>query len=241
MNVLEVILRLLDPTPLTDEEMDDHLAWADNDSGFINVHHPLHVGLSLPAPDNASQAIRDAMDVPLILRTKHEYLHTRCHTPHQQVFLFERPYRAWATYLLVRHGAYRFDQAALAKLIIDVWVDAEGPHGSPAWTELLRGFPLGLQLGCEDILDPSGSTLVYRGIAVPDPDDIDERAGYAWTTDRKRAQWFARRFLTDDEVAVVITGRVNNDHVLFCSNDRGETEVVSGAVEVLETHELETT
>lgn len=243
-NQLEIVLRLLDPRPLTSEEVEEHMEWGSTDTGtLINFHHPLYVGIHEelgPLPDDAPEGMQrlyESMDMRLKIRLKHEYIHDRPDPdPGRTIIMFERAYRPTAAYIMIRRGLYRHEPRELAEFIIDLWTDTESPDANGMWRELWRAFPmLGEPLGDVDLLDPSGTTTLYRGIAVPDEGDDDiDRPGYSWTTSRKVAEWFARRFqgLNGREIPAVLVGEVKNEHVLFCTRARNEDEVVSGAVTV---------
>lgn len=241
----EIVLRLLDPTPLTDDEIEEHYAWGDDpfSDTIVNFHHPFYVGMNTPVPDDATHPdedflknLREATDIRLKFRRKHEHFHEKgdmLMSP--RIFLFERPYRPMVLYILMRKGLYRDDPERLAEFIIDTWTDTESGR-MQVWTEILEGFPmLDKTPGCEDILDPSGVTKVYRGIALGEDGEIDD-PNWSWTTDKAKAEWFANRFagLEGREFPIVIVGEVDNDKVLFCTDDRGESEVVSQAVRILE-------
>lgn len=246
---ITIVLRLLDPTPLTDEELDEHMEWANTDTGtFVNFHHPLYVGLhSDPGPlgDDAPEEVRrlhELMDTRARLRAKHGYLHDDApeDRPHRMIWHFERAYRPLVAYVLIRRGLYRNEPEELAELIIDLWTDTESPHRNPIWRELLAAFPVMEPHGDLGLLDPKGVTTVYRGVAIPEGSDPEEEHGYSWTTSQERAEWFANRFLglDDRDVPVLLIGKVKNEDVLFCTEARGESEVVSGAVEVTQIRDL---
>lgn len=236
---VSIITRLLDPEPLTDEELEAQMEWAKREDGrtFINFHHPFYVGLHQDEfPEGASEDLREALDTRLKIRIKHEYLHDKGRTPSQMMIMFERAYRPTAAYVLIRRGLFRDDPHGLAEFIIDLWTDTEFPNRNDMWDRLWRAFPLiDEPLGDTELLDPSGITTVYRGLAVSDEDDVDmHHVGQSWTTERKTAEWFAHRFagLEGQEIPVVLTGQVGNQNVLFCYAGRNESEVVSDAVTV---------
>lgn len=247
----QIILRLLHPEPLTDEEIETHIEWAETNDGetIVNFHHPFYVGIhhdisETEIPEDAPEEMRKLVeftDMRKKLRLKHEHLHERMtDNPNSTVFWFERPYRPMVGYILMRRGKFE-DQHELAEFIMDLWTDTESPSDNFVWADILAGFPLlNEPVGDTELLDPSGTTTVYRGIAVPKGEDPNEEAGYSWTTDQPQAEWFARRFLGLEgrDVPMVLTGTVKNEHVMFCTDGRSEKEVVSGAVEVTSAKEV---
>lgn len=242
LNAFSIVLRILDPEPLTDEEIERHVEWAQENSDnrtFINFHHPLYIGVHIEnaeIPEGTSDELREAFDIRQKFRLKHGYIHDRDRTPGQTIIMVERPYRPTAAYILIRRGIFHNDPDGLAEFIMDLWTDTEFPNRNPMWARLWRAFPLmDDPMGDTDLLDPSGTTTVYRGIAVGEEGEFDsESPGMSWTTDRDRAEWFAHRFagMEDREIPVVLTGQVANRNVLFCYDGRNESEVVSNAVEV---------
>jgi hypothetical protein len=254
-NMTPAIIRLLDPKPLTDEELDEQMELGKAETGtFINFHHPFYIGLheDVVIPDDVPEEsresllkLREMMDVRTKIKHKHEYIHRKNNKPDHLIWMFERPYRPTVAYILMRRGLYRDQPNELARFIMDLWIDTETPSSNYLWGEILAGWPTTLApLGDTDLLDESGRTTVYRGIAISaeeDPDlDLHDQ-NLSWTTDRARAVWFAKRFsnVEEREVPIVLVGEVANEHVLFCSGDRNESEVVSESVRIIEIQKLE--
>lgn len=235
VGVAEIILRLLDPRPLTDEEIEEHIEWGmwgmEEPRSIVNFHHPLLIGwhheeFPVGTPDD----FKEAFDTRQKIKKKHQHVHAG--PIHERIYMFERPYRPMVAYFLLRRGLHRDNEQALVEFLIDLWTDTESARMN-VWTDLLGAFPPGPH-GAVEILDPSGTTTVYRGIAVGEDGEIDEH-NPSWTTNKERATWFAVRFrnLEGREQPVLLTGEVDNDLVLFCATNRGEDEVVSNRVEVM--------
>ena len=62
----------------------------------------------------------------------------------------------------------------------------------------------------------SDPVTIYRGQIA------GRRAGISWTTDRERAEWFAKRLLYGGEPAV-ITGRVKRADIIAVFEERNES------------------
>lgn len=241
-----IIMRLLDPEPLSDEEIERQVEWGwETDmSSFINFHHPFYIGF---VPEDLEQAaehfssedydtLAKATDPYFKIPAKHEHMHLG--KMDSGIWLFERPYRPIAAYLLIRKGLFRDDDEGLADWIRMLWTDTESAS-SNAWHLLLEAYPLSDPHDPDELLDPSGTTTVYRGVGVPDDEEPGD-FGASWTTEKEKAEWFARRFSVLDERRnpYLLTGEVKNELVMFTTDGRGESEVVSHAVQVTEVERL---
>jgi len=71
------------------------------------------------------------------------------------------------------------------------------------------------------------TVTIYRGTYRRGTDsDLDRRVGISWTTDRTKAEWFARRFALNERNPVLLTGRVRKRHIIACFTGRNENEVL---------------
>jgi len=139
----------------------------------------------------------------------------------------------WSSYLFLctRRGLrllkfcgiqHRLSDAEYWEMLAELWVDTELPSTNrPLWRELFtstRGGREHLMSAAEHaVLNglPPHVTL-FRGAA------LKFARGMAWTLDRDKAAWFARRF----EHGAIITATVPKCRVLACFLAREEDEVV---------------
>jgi hypothetical protein len=63
---------------------------------------------------------------------------------------------------------------------------------------------------------------IYRGTQRP-----GRHIGVCWTTDRKKAEWFARRFAYGEKKPVLLTGHVRKSNIIACFTGRKESEVLA--------------
>lgn len=247
MEVYDVILRIVDPTPLTLDEARAQLeACRVDPAGFVDIKHPLYVGIAYENFDPEQLAalpeeFREMIDIPKRLVAKHAHLHARFAATDEgggwiaPLVLVERMYRpdvVWA--LLETHPIDDVEEARA--LLHDLWLDTEFPSGNGAWQALWEELGEVAELPFGDMLDELDDVVeVWRGFSG-DP-EYDE--GLSWTTDRAKAEWFARRFASLHGEAHVWRGVVDRDDIWLATNERGEHEVVSDRVEALECIELE--
>src|SRR5437660_6332003 len=66
------------------------------------------------------------------------------------------------------------------------------------------------------------TVTVYRGTMRP-----GRRIGISWTTDKAKAEWFARRFAFGEMRPVLFTGRVRKSKIIACFTGRNESEVLT--------------
>jgi len=241
MNKTDIIHRLLDPTPLTDEEVQQQVQSCFIETGtFINFHHPLYVGMYLELPElsdvgSEEQAkIREAMRVEPKLKAKHQYVNEEGRSLEGQLVMFERAYRSEvATILLLeRRLADEMTTEELRSSFLWLWTDTEFPSRTQeTWLHLFHSLRERLQPPFGDLLPPDhdDSITVYRGLHAEDPDEV-LGDGLSWTTSRDIAEWYSRRLLEDDSVPIVLTGEIAWGDVWFATNQRSEMEVVSDAV-----------
>ena len=129
------------------------------------------------------------------------------------------------------------DDAEYWALVGEVWIDTERPSEDEAiWRELFGAE----RPGREALIDPLAlaslpdPVRVFRGF-----DREGGERGLSWTTDRERADWFARRFAIGDREPRVAIGTVDKSRVIAYPLGRREAEIVALPEDVdLETVEL---
>lgn len=155
---------------------------------------------------------------------------------HSWVFTHERAYRCDALIKVMHEHGEEISDRLYWKLVGNVWTDSENIYqNSLEWAILL-----GSDRGEREAIMSEEDLATYR--ALPDPITVYRGAieclnedGLSWSTDKKRAEWFARRFqnLRDGD-AVVLTGTVAKEDALAYFSDRNESEilVVEGSVRI---------
>lgn len=137
---------------------------------------------------------------------------------HQYVFLHERPYRfkALLKALATSDSAYG--------VVRDVWIDSENIwQNKGMWLPVLKDAgPKRLMLTEERkaLADMPDLVTVYRGCRR------HNKNGISWTTDKARAEWFARRFSKPQSPGLVQTGKVSKSFILAFLTGRSEDEVL---------------
>lgn len=139
---------------------------------------------------------------------------------HQVVFLHERPYRFWA---VQQHNLF-----SETRLLGQVWVESENIWQNLAdwmiyFADLMKQGDERLRLMNDDDLEiykalPE-SVTVHRG-----HQGNRNKQGLSWTTDKERAEWFARRF--DGPDPRVTSGVVAKSDIIAHFGGRGEDEIV---------------
>jgi hypothetical protein len=109
------------------------------------------------------------------------------------------------------------------RLVREIWTDCEFPHHNlDTWRAFWQyAAQFRLQAG---VPTPVGEKItLYRGTTTDEPRD---RLGLSWTTDRKRAAWFARRFQAVPGYGEpVVYAAVSDDYnALGPFGERGESE-----------------
>ena len=142
----------------------------------------------------------------------------------------------WTQYIFVHERPYRFDALTdllaiaelprdiIAGLIKQVWVDSENVwQHKAAWLKLLSEYQIEL-IGTGDeaetnyIATAPETITVYRGCQQRN------QSGLAWTIDKERAIWFAKRW--QDGRPILVEGVVKKEHVLAAIFGRSESELV---------------
>lgn len=175
------------------------------------IKHPLVIQIGVILPQQANDQLKHKRERIGNLVKEGKFT--------EAIWYFERPYRMTT----VSHWfkTKQLDRDGLRRLLPGVWRDTEFPHQfgrTPAYLfrsatpptlidEAEGGFPW-----------LPGETLeVFRG---------GTGRGISWTLDRKKAEWFAKRFLTDGKTKPVWRATVNANDVWAYFAGRGESEVV---------------
>lgn len=149
------------------------------------------------------------------------------------IYLHERPYRLDA---LQRYADSFETEDEYWAALRSVWVDSENIYQNrDTWEELwdevtpqVRRAVHPEEESWEAFNALPAEVVIYRGYAHE-----DSREGLSWTTDKEKAEWFARRHrnmtIDVDEPleAILISGMVKKQDVLAYILDRGENEIVA--------------
>lgn len=140
------------------------------------------------------------------------------------IYLHERPYRFDALHNITL--AHTLTDEELAPLVASVWVDSENIwQHQQAWLEVWRTLKCP-QLTMDDserlILDRTKieHITIYRGVQARNMN----RMGMSWTLDRKKAEWFAKRYASANPR--VLSGSITRDKIFAHFVGRGESEIV---------------
>lgn len=151
------------------------------------------------------------------------------------IFIHERPYRLEALMDVIHDYGVR-TPGKMWPLIADVWIDSENIfQGLEEWTALWAYAPnKRIHFVMDDAEKEALRELpevipVYRGFTVDGAD-----AGLSWTTDREKAEWFARRFRQEGVVPKLASGTISKEKVLAYFLGRGENEIVAFPDDVLD-------
>lgn len=216
MTSTEEMRKLLETVEPLDPELAECVI--ETEGGGRMVKHPLVFSIFHPEQMNAI--------VNLQLRHKRELLDAAIREGDwdRAVFLHERPHRLEAL-LAYEH---EMSDPDYWRIVGDVWTDSENVwQNEQEWIDAFDQA----RAGRDHVMDGDDRNreamaalpervTVYRGFHR---DGRDE--GLAWTRDRERAEWFARR-LCVDETPRVVTGVVERENVIACFEDRQEAEVV---------------
>jgi len=131
--------------------------------------------------------------------------------------------------LSILSNVYEFDKQEYSELLHFAWTSTEFPHQMKV-SELVSMFnradPKHLMNGSYKAFEELPDEItVYRGWSETNVKaGMTKRMGLAWTTDRKIAEWFAKRWKhTDAKLAI---GKVRKSDVYMYTNERNEREVV---------------
>ncbi len=194
------------------------------DRGFHIAKHPLYCDLLL---GDESAYLRAGVPGPnkIVQHLKERLAGFWGKDPIGYIFTHARPYRFQA--LLDTHSWSR-PESTWFEAAGAVWVDSEGPGVNKAlWLD--KVFRQKLSFFIMDnqeqaLFKKTDSLTVYRGA------DSKGRAlrGLSWSTDRKQAIWFARRFTPDRPW--LAEARVIRQHIAARFLRRGEGEVILRSV-----------
>jgi len=199
-------------------ELDPELAECLIETDFLGgmIKHKFVNDVYLPqmnARYNEALALKHRMVAEAI--AKHEW--------YTVIFLHERP---WRLHALVEI-ADLVDDTMYWKLVGNVWVDSENIwQNLDEWDEVLSNPRPGREAMMDEEDLPEYAALpefirVYRGHGVWNQD------GWSWTTDRVKAEWFARRLAQEGDEIFVTEGEVDRDDVIAFFASRGESEIVA--------------
>lgn len=129
------------------------------------------------------------------------------------VFLAERPYRLGAFVEVLKNKDCPFEK--LAKLLLDIWIDAESPSiNKNIWMRLFRQFKNSKAFQTTKATLPETIT-VWRG-GSPN--------GLSWTTSRDIAVKFAKRsYRTTNKIQC---RHIHKSDAICFLEDRGESEII---------------
>lgn len=148
------------------------------------------------------------------------------------VFIHERPHRLEA----FADCAELMSDADYWELLGSIWTDSENIwQMEDLWLEYLdsdrgdRTQIMGISETPDDVAASNAKTYselpseveVYRGFSLE-----ERQQGLSWTTNRKVAEFFARRLSQQGDHPQIVHGRVSKSDVIACFNDRNEEELV---------------
>ena len=193
-------------------------AYYNEDNGFPCIQHPLVYSMLHTPTMNAwaNDALQRKREI--IAERKEAGEHTDILT------LYERPYRINA-FMDMQDG---LTDREYWESLGWIYTDSENLHQNrDEWRELLNSDrPDRLYImGAEDrtaLALMKNPIRVYRGKAIQDGD------GFSWTTNLKKARWFANRNAElRSQSTHVITGTIRRKHVIAYLTNRGESEIVA--------------
>jgi hypothetical protein len=140
------------------------------------------------------------------------------------VWLHERPYRIDALRDYVAMPSV--PEADFAKALLQAWTDCENVwQNYDWWVELLSMRKIDWMSYADKVDSEAFDALpavvdIYRG-GITSWEDTP----LSWTTDREKAEWFARRFGKVED-ANLMKATIEKKHIYFYTNGRSESEVV---------------
>lgn len=112
-----------------------------------------------------------------------------------------------------------------ADMVYSIWTMQERFHDcGMGKTKLIRFMKMAdkeisLPVNIEQLSDDDMVTI-YRGVRV------NNCKGLSWTTDKQRAEWFAKRFGISGEKGYVFTGQIKKKDIIAFFDSRNEEEIV---------------
>lgn len=142
------------------------------------------------------------------------------------IWIHERPYRFEAMMRMFHDHGVKYENSA--GIISSVWIDSENIwQHKDEWEEVWENAPV-RNGGLRMVMEPSERTAlrkqqdtlaIYRGVGEKGDHD-----GLSWTLDRKKAEWFAKRYGRGEPT--VLRGCVSKERVYAYFTGRGESEIV---------------
>ena len=136
------------------------------------------------------------------------------------IFLHERPYRLEAFTLIQS----KLTDTQYWKLLSEIWTDTENQwQGLTKWKQLLESpRPNRHYLMNEEefnlLQSLSDEITIYRGCEP----GLNEN-GLSWTLNKKKAEFFAKRFGKD---GIILEKQISKSSVIAYLNGRGESEII---------------
>jgi hypothetical protein len=198
-------------------------------AGRLHLHHPFIIMLDLIPQEHAKANRRYVEKREEIKRAKER------HDWSKYIWLHERPYRADALAECVAMGL-RGPQ--YWELVGETWRDSENIHQNRGlWRRIWQAQEPGREhaMTGDDRAALAGlheKATVWRGTG-----HRQSIRGLAWTTDRDRGVWFARRFSSLGRPALLATGTVRRADVLAMFLEP-ESEIVCRRVRIETVEEL---
>jgi len=165
----------------------------------------------------AAAALRVERDAAAALEAGDWHLYMLLHDSHERLGAL--------VHLLLWHGREVADRDYW-RLLADAWMHDDFVHVDLAIWRVLFGAA---RQGREHLMTPDererlagldACVAVYRGFDHPAGAD-----GIAWTLDRERAEWFARRFAGAGE-AWVASANIPRERIVALLDGRSESEVI---------------
>lgn len=211
-------------------ELAETLQFGEDNAMFPVINHPLYVGpVTIPGVVNYQYRLRKAaLEQAEVQKDWKKW-----------VFSHTRAFRVSA---LVEMSTKIIDDREYWRLVMDVLTDSENLHQEKQNVRTLLNAD---RLHREAIMLPSDREYleslnqeftIYRGFSHE-----DSRAGWSWTLDREKAEWFANRYsLIDGSRPEITTARVKKTDVIAYNNERNEKTIICDHrhVDIVETENL---
>ena len=159
----------------------------------------------------------------------------------QWIGLHERPFRLDALLYIAEDVPVK----AYWKVLKHVWLDTEGPSvNQDIWLQLFtRRYPgrrkimTGKERRTLNNASETNEINIYRGYGEDPNDSIDRKNGLSWTLSYEKAEWFAKRFMTDvgaaldreletNTKAMIAEAICKKDDVIAYVDGRQEQEII---------------
>jgi hypothetical protein len=185
------------------------------------VHHPLVVSVAMPNSHKfMNQQYLQKKAAIEQLAAEGEW--------RQYILMHERPYRYDALLYAINHGLAK-NPDKFWSCVAYVWTDSENIRQNQAgWMKIwASGIPHREKVMTDKeraaLAKLPNEIVVYRGVGHK-----QSKLGLSWTTDKARAEWFAKRFAgVNGRSAHVFQGVVQKSDVLAHFLGRNEDEIVA--------------